>query len=168
MSLVLRRWPALLPLAAGVAVAEVAGSAARVKWPNDVLLDELKVAGVLAEGRPQEGWMVLGVGLNVALRPGDLPPELRDSAGSLALEPADVEAVLARLLDRLAAVLELDQGEMLARFRERDALTGREVRWAGGAGRANGVDEAGRLLVVTGDGAEVALDAGEVHLERPA
>jgi BirA family transcriptional regulator, biotin operon repressor / biotin---[acetyl-CoA-carboxylase] ligase len=167
MSLVLRHWPGLLPLAAGVAVAEVAGPGARVKWPNDVLVAERKVAGILAEGRPQDGWMILGIGLNVALRPEDLPPDLVDTAGSLGLEPGELEPVLGRLLDRLTAVLELDESEVLERFRARDALTGREVRWAGGSGRASGVDESGRLLVVTGDGAQTALDAGEVHLQRP-
>src|SRR3954467_1525943 len=71
MSLVLREWPRLLPLAAALAVAEVAGEATTLKWPNDVLLDSRKVAGILVEGRPQEGWMVLGIGLNVALAPDD-------------------------------------------------------------------------------------------------
>ena len=71
MSLVLRDPPPLLPLAAAVAVAEVAGAAAAIKWPNDVLLDGRKVAGILAEGRPQEGWAVLGIGVNVALRIDD-------------------------------------------------------------------------------------------------
>ncbi len=69
LSLVLREHDALLSLRAGLAVADLAGAAARVKWPNDVLLDGLKVAGILAEGRPQEGWAVLGIGVNVALEP---------------------------------------------------------------------------------------------------
>ena len=88
-SLVLRDPPRLLPLLAGVAVAEVAdrtGAPAQLKWPNDVLLDGRKVAGILVEGRPQERWAVLGIGLNVALRPVDFPPELRDTAATLGLE----------------------------------------------------------------------------------
>jgi BirA family biotin operon repressor/biotin-[acetyl-CoA-carboxylase] ligase len=167
MSLVLRRWPALLPLAAGVALAEVTGPAARVKWPNDVLVEGRKVGGILAEGRPQEGWMVLGIGLNVALRPEDFPPELAQTGGTLGLDPAETEMVLERLLKRLEAVLEMPDAEVLAGFGARDALAGREVRWGRGSGVAVGIDSAGRLLVTDSEGTEVTLDAGEVHLERP-
>ena len=47
---------------------------AAIKWPNDVWIDGRKVAGILVEGRPQEGWAVLGIGLNVSTR--EFPPEL--------------------------------------------------------------------------------------------
>ncbi len=77
MSLLLRDPPALLPLLAAVAVAETVGDAAQIKWPNDVLLDGRKVAGILVEGRPQERWAVLGIGLNVAVDVAALPDELR-------------------------------------------------------------------------------------------
>jgi BirA family biotin operon repressor/biotin-[acetyl-CoA-carboxylase] ligase len=164
MSLVLRDWPALLPLAAGVAVAEVAGDRAVVKWPNDVLLDGRKVAGILVEGRPQEGWMVLGIGVNVAVEIDRLPPELAGTAGTLGLDPADVEAVLARLLAALERRLAEPAQDTVAGFARRDALRDREVEWSAGRGRAAGIDEAGRLLVVRSDGERVALDAGEVHL----
>jgi BirA family transcriptional regulator, biotin operon repressor / biotin---[acetyl-CoA-carboxylase] ligase len=164
MSLVLRDPPALLPLAAAVAVSEAAGPRAAIKWPNDVLLDGRKLAGILAEGRPQEGWAVLGVGLNVAVRPGDLPPELRDTAASLGLDPGDVEAVLARVLDALQRTLSLDAGAVLDAWRDRDALLGREITWSTGRGRAAGIDGAGRLVVELPGGGRTALDAGEVHL----
>jgi BirA family biotin operon repressor/biotin-[acetyl-CoA-carboxylase] ligase len=166
MSLVLRDWPRLLPLAAGVAVAEVAGGTAAVKWPNDVLLGGRKAGGILAEGRPQEGWMLLGVGLNVAVRLADLPAELRESATGLGLEPADVEPVLAALLAGLERWLAAPAEAVLSAFRARDALAGHDVAWANGRGRAAGVDEEGRLLVDTPQGC-VALDAGEVHLKAP-
>lgn len=163
-SLVLREPPRLLPLTAGVAVAEAIGPDARLKWPNDVLLGGRKVAGVLAEGRPQEGWAVLGIGINVAVRIADLPDELRESAGGLGRAPGDVESVLAALLERLAVRLRAGDGEILDAFRARDALAGAEVTWAGGTGIASGVDGEGRLVVVEGDGRRRALEAGEVHL----
>ncbi|MBV9424534.1 MAG: biotin--[acetyl-CoA-carboxylase] ligase [Solirubrobacterales bacterium] len=162
-SLVLHKVPRLLPLAAGVAVAEVAGADARVKWPNDVLVDGRKVAGILVEGRPQEGWAVLGIGINVAVRPEELPPELRDRAGTLGLEPDAIEPLLARLLGSLEHWIAADVGSVLASVRGRDELLGKQLRWTGGEGRGAGIDGDGRLIVVT-DGGHVALDAGEVHL----
>jgi BirA family transcriptional regulator, biotin operon repressor / biotin---[acetyl-CoA-carboxylase] ligase len=166
LSLVLRDPPALLPLAAALAVAEVAGPDARIKWPNDVLLDGRKVAGVLAEGRMDEGWAVLGIGLNVALRVEELPPELHATAGTLGLRPADVEPTLDRLLVALEGALgQAGSAALLDAYRDRDALLGREVRWAGGRGRGAGIDGAGRLVVELADGGRTALSAGEVHLD---
>jgi BirA family transcriptional regulator, biotin operon repressor / biotin---[acetyl-CoA-carboxylase] ligase len=169
MSLVLRNWPRLLPLAAAVAVADVAGAAAgeadiSIKWPNDVLLRGGKLAGILVEVRPQESWAVVGIGMNVAVRPGDLPAELGDRAASLELEPSALETTLAALLTALGERLALEPAALLDAFRERDALLGREVRWQRGEGTAVGIDEHGRLLVDRPDGTQTALDAGEVHL----
>ena len=166
LSLVLREPPALLPLAAGLAVAEVAGPPAVVKWPNDVLLDGRKVAGILAEGRPGEGWVVLGIGVNVAVRLEDLPAELHDTAGTLGLTPAELEPTLQRLLGALERALALDDAALLEAYRARDALRGHEVAWSGGRGTAAGIDGAGRLGVELADGGRTALSAGEVHLLR--
>jgi BirA family transcriptional regulator, biotin operon repressor / biotin---[acetyl-CoA-carboxylase] ligase len=162
-SLVIRDPQRLLPLAAGVAVAEVAGSDALIKWPNDVLIDGLKVAGILVEGRPQERWAVVGIGINVALRAEEIPPELRDRAGTLGLGPEAIEPTLARLLERLERWIGAGDESVLEAVRARDALRDRPVRWAGGAGTGAGIDGDGRLVVRTGDG-PVALEAGEVHL----
>ena len=65
-----------------------------MKWPNDVQVDGRKVAGVLVEGRPHEGWAVVGIGVNVSAAPPDVP-----DAGTLGRE--DPEAVLAELLAAL-------------------------------------------------------------------
>jgi len=168
MSLVLRRPDRMLPLAAAVAVAEAAGPRAAIKWPNDVMLDGRKVAGILAEARPQDGWAVLGIGLNVAVRREDLPEDLRETAATLGLEPRDVEPVLARLLGALERALALDTPALLDAWRARDALYGHDVAWADGAGRAAGIDGDGRLVVKLAGGGRTALDAGEVHLRPPA
>jgi BirA family transcriptional regulator, biotin operon repressor / biotin---[acetyl-CoA-carboxylase] ligase len=169
-SVVIREPPRLLPLAAGVAVAELAaanGAEARVKWPNDVLVEGRKVAGILVEGRPQERWAVVGVGLNVAVREADFPPELRGQAASLGLEPAAIEPTLTALLTELDRWVKAPADEVLEAVRRRDALQGREIRWADEKGRADGIDGDGRLLIRTGDGRRLALDAGEVHLLGP-
>jgi BirA family biotin operon repressor/biotin-[acetyl-CoA-carboxylase] ligase len=159
----LRDPPRLLPLAAGVAVASVVGPEALVKWPNDVLLDGRKVAGILVEGRPQERWAVVGIGLNVAVGQDDFPPELRESAGTLGLDPDAIEPTLERLLGELERWIAAPPQAVLEAFRDRDALLDRCVRWAGGEGRGAGVDGDGRLVVATAQGT-MALDAGEVHL----
>jgi len=168
LSLVLRDWPPLLPIVGAVAVADIAGPDAAIKWPNDVLLDGRKLAGILAEGRRQEGWAVLGIGLNVAVRATDLPAELRDRAASLGLEPAAIEPTLEELLRALQRRLAQPTPDLLADYRARDALCGRAVRWAHGTGIARGIDDSGRLLVERPDGTHTELDAGEVHLEPGA
>jgi BirA family transcriptional regulator, biotin operon repressor / biotin---[acetyl-CoA-carboxylase] ligase len=159
MSLILREHDELLSLRAGLAVADVAGEAARVKWPNDVLIDDRKVAGILVEGRPQESWAVLGVGVNVAVELTDLPEDLRATAGTLGRDAADLEAFLHDLLAALGARLQEPPGATIAALRGRDALRGRQIRWSGGAGVAQGIDDRGRLIA-----GEERLDAGEVHL----
>jgi BirA family biotin operon repressor/biotin-[acetyl-CoA-carboxylase] ligase len=177
MSLVLRDLggaQAYLPLAAALAVCEacerIAPVSCSIKWPNDVWIDERKVAGILIEGRPQEGWTVLGIGLNVGTEPEEFPEELSAIATSLraaapeaAVPPLD--DVLDALLGALALWLARGSEEILAAWGERDALRGRHVRWQSGEGTADGVDETGALVVLTPSG-RVTLDAGEVHLFR--
>jgi BirA family biotin operon repressor/biotin-[acetyl-CoA-carboxylase] ligase len=179
-SLVLRDPPALLSLIAGVAVCDAVGPEAYVKWPNDVVTGRdtsppddaptpggqwmLKLAGILVEGRPQEGWAVLGIGVNVAVRIVELPKEVHDRAASLERPASAIEPLLTDLLAALARRIEEPAERVLEEWRARDALLGRDVSWAGGAGRADGVDDRGRLLVRLAGGAVARLDAGEVHL----
>ena len=162
-SVIVRDPPPLMSLRAGVATAEAVGLESQLKWPNDVHVDGRKVAGILVEGRPQEGWGVIGVGVNVAVAPEDFPAELAGRAGTLDLEPAAIEPILARLLAALERWLAAPAAEMLEAVRARDALLGETITWAGGTARGAGIDEHGRLLVDTPDGRQ-ALNAGEVHL----
>jgi BirA family biotin operon repressor/biotin-[acetyl-CoA-carboxylase] ligase len=168
LSLVLRDLDerhALLPLAAAVAVCDAVPVDASIKWPNDVWIDRRKLAGILLEGRPQEGWAVLGVGLNVTTE--SFPPDIAHTATSLALAGVSTtpESVLADLLPALSRWLEAPDEEVLSAWRARDALKGDRVRWSDGEGIANGIDDSGALLVQTANG-PVTLDAGEVHLLR--
>ena len=158
MSVVLRDPPEALPLAAAVAIANALPVETSIKWPNDIWLEGRKVAGILVEGRPQEGWAVLGIGVNVS----DAPPlehvtSLHGAVG--------VEELLARLLSALDAWLSRPLPEVLAAWRSRDALLGETVRWQNGSGKGAGIDESGGLLVDT-DSGRVVLQAGEVHLLR--
>jgi BirA family transcriptional regulator, biotin operon repressor / biotin---[acetyl-CoA-carboxylase] ligase len=194
MSLVLRDVAPLLPLMAAVAVCDVAGPRARIKWPNDIVVDApsasaglAKLAGILVEGRPQEGWAVLGIGLNVAVRLDELPAELRPEAAAeraaagaglpaatLGLAAADVEPMLARLLAALARRLAEPAQATLETWRAHDALRGREIAWGAAdaaderrsRGRAAGIDGSGRLVVALADGGRTTIGAGEVHLRE--
>jgi len=145
-----------------------------VKWPNDVLVAGRKLAGILIEARPRDGWAVIGVGLNLAIGRDQFPPELRETATSVFPEPdpagpvprADSAWAAAVLSERLGRWVGAAPKEVLAAWRDRDALRGREVSWRSGSGVAEGIDERGYLLVRLADGERVALGAGEVHLTR--
>jgi BirA family biotin operon repressor/biotin-[acetyl-CoA-carboxylase] ligase len=185
----------MLPLAVPLAVCETAETLnpdleCGVKWPNDVLVEGRKLAGVLIEARPRDGWAVIGVGLNLTIARDEFPPELRDTATSVFPGPSDSSGAsrsdrsavphphqpgvgnggataAARVLsERLGHWVEAKPAEVLAAWRKRDALRGREIAWEGGSGVADGVDERGFLLVRLADGERVALGAGEVHLTR--
>jgi len=177
-------WP-WVPLLAGVAVAEgvrrVAEVDASVKWPNDVLVGDRKLAGLLSERveTPHASLAVVGVGLNVTLRADELPTA---EATSLALEHAattDRTVVLRevlRVLDRLFRAW-LGQGGdpragLLESYLRRCSTLGRRVRVglpAGGAllGQAVRVDDHGRLVVRT-DAGEQVVGAGDVVHVRAA
>jgi BirA family biotin operon repressor/biotin-[acetyl-CoA-carboxylase] ligase len=182
MSMLLR-WPAaqdapaLLSLAAAVAVCDVVGSQALVKWPNDVVLRRQaagasmgsskraglsKLAGILIEGRPQERWLVMGIGLNVAVDLANLPEEIATSAATMGLPPEAIEPVLAELLGALHRRLAEPPQDVLAAWRGRDALLGSQVSWSGIQGTAAGISERGGLLLRVGDGSLTELDSGEV------
>jgi len=163
-----------LSLVAGVATAIVVeratGLAAQVKWPNDVMLDRRKVAGILAELK--DGAVVLGIGLNVSQGPDELPAETRSPAGSL-------RSVTGRKLERgpiLAdLLLELEQrydawraGGLDAIYDDlgaRDFLRGRRVTVDGAEGVAQMIDRQGRLEVSTASGV-VLVESGEVAFDR--
>ena len=169
------------------------GQQAAIKWPNDVVLVRAptapgtdagpgdagdpeiqtpgvppfaKLAGILIEGRPQAGWAVLGIGLNVAVQLEDLPAELRAGAATLGRSPDAIEPALQQLLAVLQRRLAEPAGVVLDAWRARDALHGREIAWGAGRGRAQGIDGTGRLIVALAGGGHTTLDAGEVHL-RP-
>jgi BirA family transcriptional regulator, biotin operon repressor / biotin---[acetyl-CoA-carboxylase] ligase len=181
---------AMLPLAVPLAVCEAAEQLrpdldCKVKWPNDIHVESRKLAGVLIEARPQDGWAVVGVGLNLTIELDEFPPELRDtatsifksghrteergsagpspllSAGPPLLGPSTATEVLNQHLAKWVAS---DPETVLATWRKRDALRGREVAWEGGSGVADGVDDRGYLVVVTATGDRIAVGAGEVHL----
>ena len=154
----------LLPLRAGLAVADVAGRDALVKWPNDVWVAGKKVAGILAESRSEPRWAVLGIGVNVAVDVGALPEDAKAVAGTLGKSPEDVEPTLQALLSALRGTA----GPGPRRRPERPAGEGRAARrareWQDGEGTGAGIDDSGALLVTLPNGGQTTLAAGEVTL----
>ncbi len=163
-SLLVRRFDDLLSLRAGLAVADVAGSDALVKWPNDILVHGRKVAGVLVEGRPQDGWAIVGIGVNVAVDVAALGAGVSERAGTLGRPRSALEPALAELLGALERWLGAPAEEALDALRARDALLGHAVSWGGGSGVGAGIDASGALRVRVASGEVEVLSAGEVHL----
>jgi BirA family transcriptional regulator, biotin operon repressor / biotin---[acetyl-CoA-carboxylase] ligase len=177
MSLVLRPAPRLTPLVAAVAVCDALRASgapqARIKWPNDIVVEGAggleKLAGILVEGRPQEGWAVLGIGVNVAVELEQLPPEVRGRAATLGLGQEAVEPLLEDVLAALQRRLGQTPRELIDAWSARDVLRGREVSWGSSErprhGTAAGIDGDGRLIVELPGGGRTELEAGEVHLQ---
>ncbi len=161
-----------LPLRAGVAVAlaveESAGIAPRIKWPNDLVCDGKKFAGLLCEAFGSVGLIGLGVNLTQT----SFPPELADSACSLLQASGRVVArfaLLASLLARLKEVL-TDSG-WREKLQARLYARGRQVSvdLLGSGRRASGilsdVDEQGRLVLLTGNGRLQRIEQGELRTD---
>ena len=183
-------WPARQPPAAYAAVSLAAAAgvlralrelAARapqrfeVKWPNDILLDDQKVAGILCEqrlGGAHADMLIIGVGVNVnfdhALFPGDLRHPATTLAAALG-KPLSVDAVVDNVAEHLAAALNAFEAEglsesLLTELRESLAYVGAMRSWTGPngpvQGRVAGLDAGGRLLL-DGPTGRIACDTGE-------
>lgn len=173
----------LLPLAAGLAVAEaietMMGLDACLKWPNDVQLGTRKVAGLLLESHllPGATTVVLGLGVNVG--PSSFPPEITERATSLLLEsgqPVPRAPLLAAILDRLEVHYEAlhqdGEAELLASFQARMVGLGDTVRVSFPhterspiAGTIRGLAPSGALQLQAPDGLHL-LHAGEITIDR--
>jgi BirA family biotin operon repressor/biotin-[acetyl-CoA-carboxylase] ligase len=165
----------LMSLRVGLAVAEAIEAVApglrvAIKWPNDLILDHRKVGGILCEARWQGaalGWVVAGVGVNVANAvPRGLPgvTRLADHVPGTDMDAlANEVAARLRRLDPGGGSL----GEVeLAALRERDWLQGRRL-CAPAAGWADGIAGDGALLVRDATGATRAIRAGTVEVADP-
>ncbi|HEY7561733.1 MAG TPA: biotin--[acetyl-CoA-carboxylase] ligase [Gaiellaceae bacterium] len=163
-----------LSLVGGVAVAETVERAttlaAQIKWPNDVLVNRRKVAGVLAETAGDA--VVLGIGLNVNQSREQLPLDAKVAPGSL-LTVDGVRRERAPLLADLLLDLELAYDEwreggldaLYDRLGARDFLRGRRISLDGETGVGVAIDRSGRLEVEV-DGERRLVESGEILFER--
>lgn len=174
----LERWP-WLSLMTGVALVEgirtVCEVPVQLKWPNDVLVGDRKLCGLLAERveTPTSPAVVLGFGINVSMDADELPV---DTATSLRLEGAEVAKtdLMIAVLGALGAAYRMWREaptELAARYLDHCGTIGREVRVQLGGndrveGRAVGIDAAGGLIVRTAAG-ERTFSAGDVVHLRP-
>ncbi|MDQ7911381.1 biotin--[acetyl-CoA-carboxylase] ligase [Phytohabitans sp. ZYX-F-186] len=188
-----REWPAAppaaygwLPLLAGVALVETVNRLAEVpavlKWPNDLMVGDLKCAGILAEGVPNGDApaVAVGIGLNVTLRAGELPPDR--PATSLQLAGAamtDRDPLLRALLRGLGtwygrwrfAGGDAEASGLAEAYRHHCGTIGRSVRvslpsGAELAGEVTTVDADGQLVVRTAEGRSQSVAAGDVLYVR--
>jgi BirA family biotin operon repressor/biotin-[acetyl-CoA-carboxylase] ligase len=171
-----------LPLAVGTALAETLGrlgQPVQLKWPNDVLKDGDKLAGILVETAPAPDgavWAVIGIGLNLAM-PDELEQQIGRAVAAVPwLARMERDTLLAAILDGLAEALRLFDQRGFSAFSARwNLLHG----WQGQLvtildrgeilheGLAAGVDDAGRLLLDT-DRGRTAIVAGDVSLRIKA
>jgi len=169
-----------LPLAVGVALAETLaqlGADAQLKWPNDVLKEGRKLAGILietgarAKGQPLPTWAVIGIGLNLSID-GGVAARIGHRVADLSALQMDRNKLLAALLDGLAEALQQFDaagfGPFVARWNRLHAYAGQLVSIIDHGkvlheGYAAGVDEGGQLLLQTAGGG-VAIVAGDVSL----
>jgi BirA family transcriptional regulator, biotin operon repressor / biotin---[acetyl-CoA-carboxylase] ligase len=158
-----------LPLRAGVAVAraveDAAGVSLRIKWPNDLMAEDRKLAGLLCEARGD----ILLVGIGVNLLQASFPPEIENTACSLRQwtgQAVEASRLLSLVLARLRESLQDDEWRALLLERLYRKGEGVRVELLGSQsiveGTIDGVDERGRLVLRTGDGARVLIEQGEI------
>jgi BirA family transcriptional regulator, biotin operon repressor / biotin---[acetyl-CoA-carboxylase] ligase len=168
------RVAAELSLVVGTAVAEaiegVMGLAVQLKWPNDVMVNRRKVAGVLAEAA--DGAVVVGIGVNVNQERGQLPEDAKVQPASLYTADGvrrERAPILAAILERLEqdydAWLERGLDGVFDSLGARDFLRGRRVTVDGADGVGVGIERGGRFLVDV-NGERRVVESGEILFER--
>lgn len=173
----------LYSLATSVALIEAiqrtTGLAVQIKWPNDVVLEDKKLAGILLESEvrgEQSPPLVVGVGVNVNIGLTDFPPELQRSATSLRIalgRPVDRADLLIELFNQLVEQYRLvdDKALLIQAVRQHCQTLGRRVRVQTARqefeGWAEDLQEDGALLIRMGDGNQRRILVGDVtHLRE--
>lgn len=165
-------------LAAAEAVSRVSGLQARIKWPNDIMLNARKVSGLLVEARAagEDCLVPVVVGIGINVNAADFPPEVMQNATSISREVGgpvslqDVERELLRALDaRYTQYLGEGFSSILSAWKSLDCTVGRHVVVRSGdrdvEGTAVEVNPEGDLVLEREDGARTSVTAGEVILE---
>jgi BirA family transcriptional regulator, biotin operon repressor / biotin---[acetyl-CoA-carboxylase] ligase len=161
------------------AIRDIAGIPCGIKWPNDILCNGRKLVGILTEMSSEMdaiNHIVIGMGINVNIDAGEIPPELEGIATSISMEtgvPVSRIDLFVRVLERMEELYVLVRttgfGGVLAAWRQESVTLGRWVNVIAPdksyAGKALDIDSDGALLVETAEGVERVL-AGDVSI-RP-
>ena len=174
--------PEMLTLTAAVAVAEAIGRCgakqAQIKWPNDILIGEKKIAGILVESKSGKGHFnyVIGIGINCHQKKNSFPPELHDIATSIDIESktvCDRVSLSKRLLvslDEWLGIMAKDPKAVLDRWYELSAQLGRRVTLQYNrrsfTGRVLGIDPQEGLIVQLEGGGMRMFPAGQTAMVR--
>ena len=155
------------------AVTQLSGKEAKIKWVNDIYLDNKKICGILAEAvsDAKSGMLtavVVGIGVNVFTE--NYPEDIKDKAGSLlpgALTRNELAAEITKEL--LGFSKNLNAPELMEEYRRKSMVIGEEIYWMEKEirkeGRAIGINESGNLIVETKEG-KVILSAGEISVRK--
>ena len=155
------------------AVTKLSGKEAKIKWVNDIYLDNKKICGILAEAvsDAKSGMLtavVVGIGVNVFTE--NYPEDIKDKAGSLlpgALTRNELAAEITKEL--LGFSKNLNAPELMEEYRRKSMVIGEEIYWMEKEirkeGRAIGINESGNLIVETKEG-KVILSAGEISVRK--
>lgn len=185
----------LLTLVAGAAIFDAVTPFApknslKIKWPNDLYLNDKKMAGILTESgssSDQKSWVVCGIGINLNTDPADFPPEVRKSATSLKVaigKEVNRTEMAVRLIEafeqrylRFCKTADEGTSELLRFVDQHSYLKGKRVQWEGGVGVrhalprlkgiAIGLSPEGYLLIKTDSGETKPVFSGDVVLENP-
>jgi BirA family biotin operon repressor/biotin-[acetyl-CoA-carboxylase] ligase len=164
-------------VASASAIKTTCGLEAGIKWPNDILLSGRKVSGLLTEMSAEQDrirHIVLGIGVDVNMEMGELPPEVRGLTTTLAAETgAKINRTvllqqLLRDLERRYRKFLKNDADILEEWKQLDLTIGNRVTVSGAGerveGLAQGVDNEGRLIVRLEDGTSRTVAAGDVTI----
>ena len=156
-------------VAVSLAVEELSGKSVSVKWVNDILIGERKIAGILAEAiHETRSDYVIGIGINVTTE--EFPPALQGQAGAICADLSREDLIVDVITRLMGFLRKEDTEEILREYRVRSMLLGQEITYYknGKMQRADAlaVTDDGALLVRDENGVEELLIAGEVSLHK--
>lgn len=156
------------------AIEEISGKKCGIKWVNDIYIDSKKVCGILTEaafnGSDTLDYAILGIGVNIYTPQEGFPAEIKNIAGSIYSEPADIKKEFAERITVIFAEYykDLEEKNFLDYYRENNIVTGKKIKVINGSTSYDAetiyIDDEFRLIVKDQNENTTALDSGEVSI----